>query len=209
MFIICLFIVLFFGLSAPKPKPTVSLPSADSPVVVDFYGESLCPDCRHMVLDILSPMFDDRSAELMQLQYIAWGKVRRSGKTITCQHGEKECRYNRYINCAPHLNPDQSSWFPYIKCLAQDLQHIEEKSSECAASAGFDPAALDSCVSGALGDELEKQAGDKSESLPHQIQFVPWVVVNGVELEMDFENLKKYVCAASNATHRSQSCGLV
>jgi hypothetical protein len=36
-------------------------------VEVGFYGESLCPDCQHMVRDVLQPMFDNGIAEAMQL----------------------------------------------------------------------------------------------------------------------------------------------
>jgi interferon, gamma-inducible protein 30 len=87
--------------------------NAAVPVRVDFYGESLCPDCQHMVLDILQPMFDNGIAEFMHLRYIAYGNVRGSfddDKGIQCQHGPVECQYNRYINCAQAKKPDQKEW---------------------------------------------------------------------------------------------------
>ena len=37
-------------------------------VAVDFLGESLCPDCRHMVVDVLQPLFANGVAELMHLR---------------------------------------------------------------------------------------------------------------------------------------------
>jgi hypothetical protein len=36
-------------------------------VEVGFYGESLCPDCQHMVRDVLQPLFDNKVASLMDL----------------------------------------------------------------------------------------------------------------------------------------------
>ena len=83
-------------------------------VQVDFYGESLCPDCQHMVLDILAPMFDNGIADFMNLTYIAYGNVKENvqddGK-IQCQHGPVECRFNRYINCAQNEKHNQKDWY--------------------------------------------------------------------------------------------------
>ena len=35
---------------------------------VGFFGESLCPDCQHMVQDVLAPLFANGVAELMSLR---------------------------------------------------------------------------------------------------------------------------------------------
>jgi uncharacterized protein (DUF2147 family) len=37
-------------------------------VEVGFFGESLCPDCQHMVQDVLAPLFANGVADLMSLR---------------------------------------------------------------------------------------------------------------------------------------------
>lgn len=44
--------------------------AANDLVAVDFYGESLCPDCQHMVLDVLQPIFESGVAELTHLRWV-------------------------------------------------------------------------------------------------------------------------------------------
>jgi hypothetical protein len=80
-------------------------------VEVNFYGESLCPDCQHMVMDVLSPIFENGISNLMKLRYVASGNVRNtSSGSLQCQHGPSECKFNRYINCAQHFHPQQDMW---------------------------------------------------------------------------------------------------
>ncbi|KDD75690.1 hypothetical protein H632_c547p0 [Helicosporidium sp. ATCC 50920] len=179
-------------------RRTVMTRSNDGLIHVDFYGESLCPDCRHNVLDVLDPMFENGIAKNMKLRYIAYGKVR-DGK---CQHGELECKYNRYINCAQDLWPRQEEWFPYVKCLAKDLQNIDAMAADCAVAQHWNPKDLDSCAQGDRGAKLEQEAGQATTSLEPKLTFVPWVIVNGVLLGQDFENLARYVCAANTDDDR-------
>jgi interferon gamma-inducible protein 30 len=150
-----------------------------------------------MVLDVLDPMFKDGTADLMNLHYIAWGKVRRDGNQLNCQHGPDECQYNRYINCAQKYATDQNQWFPYVKCLAQDLGSIKNTYSQCATDNGLNAAQLDTCANGDIGAELEAAAGKATEALSPNLTFVPWIVVNGVSIGSSFEELQRYVCAAT------------
>lgn len=49
---------------------------------------------------------------------------------------------------------------------------------------------------GRLGDDLQRRAWEQTESLKPPHLFVPWVVVNGIPLAYDYENVQKYICAA-------------
>jgi hypothetical protein len=51
---------------------------------------------------------------------------------------------------------------------------------------------------GELGNALQRVARERTESLKPDHDFVPWVVVNGVPLFEDFDNVKLYICAAYN-----------
>lgn len=173
-------------------------------VKVDFYGESLCPDCRHMAVDVLQPLFDNGISELMELRYVAYGNVRgnpEDASSLKCQHGEKECLYNRYINCAQDEegggSRDQNVWFPYIKCLAENLGGIDSRANSCAKEAGLSATKIEGCAHGERGRELEKEAGLETTSLVPKHTFVPWMVVNGVAIGSDYDNLDRYICAVA------------
>jgi interferon gamma-inducible protein 30 len=80
-------------------------------VRVDFFGESLCPDCQHMVRDVLGPMFSNGIADLIDLRYHAFGNVHNnSDGSWRYQHGDNEGKYNRYILCAQHFHAKQADW---------------------------------------------------------------------------------------------------
>lgn len=58
-----------------------------------------------------------------------------------------------------------------------------------------------SCA-GELGKSLQRLAGQRTASLRPAHQYVPWVVVNGVPLLEDADNLMKYICVAYTGRDR-------
>jgi interferon, gamma-inducible protein 30 len=188
--------------SSDIPASTSSSSVTTHPLVkVDFYGESLCPDCRHMVMDILDPLFSNGVSNLMELRYIAYGNVRgdlTKGDKISCQHGADECKYNRYINCAQKLlDHDQDKWFPYVLCMAEKMSSLANDADTCAEKVGLKGDDISGCAEGSEGDELELEAAKETGDLDPKHTFVPWVVVNGVALGGAFEDLERYICVAS------------
>jgi len=55
---------------------------------------------------------------------------------------------------------------------------------------------------GQLGSALQGLAGERTSSLKPAHQYVPWVVVNGIPLLDDMDNLLKYICVAYTARDR-------
>lgn len=49
---------------------------------------------------------------------------------------------------------------------------------------------------GTLGDYLQRHALERTASLVPRHRWVPWVVVNGIPLFDDFENVATFICAA-------------
>lgn len=82
------------------------------------------------------------------------------------------------------------------------MGHLTAKRDACAEQSGFDAATLTTCAEGEAGAALERVAGEETEALSPKHTFVPWIVVNGVPLGSDFENLDRYVCAASDPHQR-------
>jgi interferon gamma-inducible protein 30 len=207
--------LVFEGISSHSESSSVNT-TASGRVRVDFYGESLCPDCRHMVLDVLKPMLSSENglAEHIDLRYVAYGNVQKnSDGSIQCQHGEVECLYNRYINCAQQDGigtSEMPKWFGYVECMAKDLNALrsngDERSNECAVENGLSAIAVRSCATGDKGKELEKQAGIETDALIPKHKFVPWIVVNGAAIGSDFENLDRYICVALDLDPMPAAC---
>jgi interferon gamma-inducible protein 30 len=187
--------------SSSNSDATVAGTATHPLVKVDFYGESLCPDCQHMVRDVLAPLFDNGVSKLMELRYIAYGNVRgdlTKGEQISCQHGAEECKYNRYINCAQNsLEHDQEKWFPYVLCMAEHMSDLTNSANACAEKVGLKSSDILECAAGSEGNAFELEAAKETGALEPKHTFVPWVVVNGIPLGGAFEDLQAYVCAAS------------
>ena len=198
----------------PVPTSSSSTTSTGRKVNVTLYGESLCPDCRHMVLDVIAPMLEKGLGGVMELRYVAYGNVRRGesdGKGtegIKCQHGAQECLMNKYINCAQEDgvgNSDAAMWFPYVACLADDLallrssEQYGDRSRECASHSGLSASRLKNCAEGAQGEALERQAGEETNGLVPEHRFVPWMLVEGAALGSDYDNLDRFVCVGAGS----------
>lgn len=58
-------------------------------MIVDFYGEALCPDCAAFVLNILAPLLDEESSlqDIMLVNYVGWGNAKNTSAGVECQHG--------------------------------------------------------------------------------------------------------------------------
>ncbi len=196
------------------PVPPSSTVSSVKKVNVTLYGESLCPDCRHMVLEVIAPMLEKGLGDVMSLRYVAYGNVR-SGKAdgegsqgIKCQHGAQECLMNKYINCAQVDgvgNSDAAVWFPYVTCLADDLAPLRSpgeygnRARECATQSGLSASRLKKCAEGSQGEALERQAGEETDGLVPGHSFVPWMLVNGAAVGSDYDNLDRFVCVGSGS----------
>ena len=74
--------------------------AAAAAVRVTFIGESLCPDCAAFATDILDPIYSGDLKEIVHLDYVGWGNAKNNSGTIECQHGPRECKLNRALNCA-------------------------------------------------------------------------------------------------------------
>ena len=199
---------------------SASSTSTRSEATVVLYGESLCPDCRHMVLDVIEPIMESGLGEAIDLRYVAYGNVRREegDDGIKCQHGEQECLMNKYINCAQEDgvgSSDARVWFPYVRCLAEDLGVLrtsntyEDRANECASTAGLSASQLKQCAEGAHGEALERRAGEETDGLVPKHQFVPWMVVNGAALGADYDNLDRYICVGITADARPAACSVL
>lgn len=164
----------------PYTTATAQGTSVNGRLQVDLYGETLCPDTQHIILDVLAPMFDNGLSEYIDLTYYSYGKAKPAADSasggINCQHGPTECKYNRYMNCAQDLTKgNQDRWFPYVKCMAEEMRSMDAAAEKCATDAGLNAVDLAECAEGERGSKLEREAGEQTTALQPQLTFVPWV----------------------------------
>lgn len=207
------------GLVAPTVQPGAAPQlGAGEPVRVDYYMEALCPFCANFTRNQLKPMFDNGIMAHVELDIIPWGNARvgKDGAT-QCQHGPLECQLNKVLSCAIAQNPLQDDFFPFFLCVEEAFLEARgrkgakpldprEVAQQCAVHAGIVPAKLMACYEGELGNALQRLAAQRTDSLKPAHRWVPWVVVNGVPLLDDNENLQTFICVAYTGRDRPKAC---
>lgn len=108
---------------------------------------------------------------------------------LVCQHGAKECAFNRYFACAKSSNAEVQSYLPFIKCMEAGYAKSSSEPGEalltsCAESAGLAPAELQSCYHGSAGDDALRR---EAMATPVHVG-VPLVLVNGKPSEEGYED---------------------
>jgi predicted DsbA family dithiol-disulfide isomerase len=126
-----------------------------------------------------------------------------SGRLI-CQHGTKECTFNRYFACAKHAShrktSNQLQYLPFIRCA----EEVYDKSNSsfppesllvsCADESGIAFEDIKACYDSDVGDGAVKR-----EAMATPIhKGVPWITINGVALDESYESdaLRKAVLSA-------------
>ncbi|GBF93956.1 hypothetical protein Rsub_06205 [Raphidocelis subcapitata] len=130
-----------------------------------------------------------------------------------CSSGSRDIELNRVLSCALAFAPNQYDWFPFVECLEGQADKLEDDeldvaalTTQCAVHAGILPSRVLACANGTLGDYLERHALERTASLVPPHRWVPWVVVNGVPLLDDFENVATFVCAAYGGYPKPKYC---
>lgn len=193
-------------------KANVTQRPTAEPVKIEVYSESLCPDCRGYITNMLYPSAV-LLGDIMDLTVIPYGNAHENfdGQkyVFTCQHGEPECLGNIIQACL--LNLTQTSAFKTIFCMeaATDVLKAVKPCVEL-----FSPQLsyekLWSCVKGDLGNQLMHQNALKTKALQPTHTFVPWITVNGIHTEdlqsKAMSSLISLVCSMYKGT-KPDVCG--
>uniref|UniRef100_A0A0N4ZVU8 Saposin A-type domain-containing protein n=1 Tax=Parastrongyloides trichosuri TaxID=131310 RepID=A0A0N4ZVU8_PARTI len=149
--------------------------------------EGLCPDCQEY---ITGPLFDvyTHFKNYIDLELIPFGnaKVDYKTKKITCQHGEEECKVNKYQGCAINFLPKP---FEFVYCLESRLMKgfkLEDSAKTCLEHVKADVHAVDlitHCFHGEQGNKFQlAYAKLTDEAFPEKHLHVPWLYFNDVSL---------------------------
>jgi len=163
--------------------------SYNKPVSLTLLYESLCPGCSQFITQVLSKASAKFSEKYLKVELIPYGNARRqdNSTTFTCQHGEEECKGNKFESCVLRFIAKP---LPFIVCLEKQLPsgtELEKAAGRCFRSLNISHTIYDQinhCYNGELGNQLQLQAAERTEQVwPDQHVFVPWVLFNNVSLE--------------------------
>ncbi|KAI1707448.1 gamma interferon inducible lysosomal thiol reductase (GILT) domain-containing protein [Ditylenchus destructor] len=159
----------------------------NQPVQITLLYESLCPFCSRFIVNQLSAIYEQYE-DFVNIELVPCGNKEPGSKSCAerCQHGEEECKINKYESCAIHFIPKP---FPFILCLEKNLtrHNFESAAKKCYAELQITPEIVDKivqCASGALGAELQQKAAERTKNVwPDQHEWVPWVVFNNMSVK--------------------------
>ncbi|XP_042012192.1 gamma-interferon-responsive lysosomal thiol protein-like [Salvia splendens] len=182
--------------------------SSDDKVNLSVYYESLCPYCANFMVNHLLKIFQTDLINIVNLRLIPWGNTQiQSNDTWICQHGVDECRLDVIEACAINSWPKVEKHFKFIYCV--ERLHLMDKHTQwqsCYGANNLDQTPVNNCYNNGLGFQLEMAYADETTKLNPRHRFVPWVVVNNIPLQEDFENFIGYVCRAYRGNKVPKAC---
>ncbi|XP_039287470.1 gamma-interferon-inducible lysosomal thiol reductase isoform X2 [Nilaparvata lugens] len=189
LWLACIFLQIFNAHSHSKEVVKVTV----------FY-ETLCPDCIDFFVGQIAPAWRDLKTHI-KFDLVPYGHAKQNytGEqwSFSCQHGEKECRYNKLHACFMKKEKSKNKLIPLLTCLMRDKDEGHNL-KKCARKYKVNLSQIKSCWKGKEGDALLAKYGDRTHNFRPIIRFVPTIVFNGVfdrpSHEQALINLPKVVC---------------
>ncbi|KAD3338481.1 hypothetical protein E3N88_34002 [Mikania micrantha] len=177
-------------------------------VQVEVYYESLCPYCENFIVNYLIDVFTEKIDAIADVKLYPYGNAKvNSNGNITCQHGEQECLLNTVETCAINTWPDVHDHFPFIFCVERYLYFGKsDKWESCFEELSLDPKPVKDCYTSGLGNQLELQYADVTNSLQPPKKYVPWVVVDGTPLYDDYIYIINNICRMYKGPTLPKAC---
>lgn len=133
---------------------------------------------------------------IMNLTMVPYGNAQINARgEVTCQHGEDECKGNRWEQCAIAHYPDPVDHFPFYYCMEEKGDSMLDGVEDCAKEASMDYDTLSTCFN---GDESTALQAAAAAATPDDHSYVPWVEINGKEAQT--EAFLYQVCNAYTGT---------
>ncbi|EOA17829.1 hypothetical protein CARUB_v10006230mg [Capsella rubella] len=164
-------------------------------VKLNLYYESLCPGCQDFIVHYLVKVFDSDLYTITDVKLVPFGNAKVSKNlTVTCQHGEEECKLNALEACGIRTFTDPKSHYWFIRCVENDTKHWES----CVKNYGFEKYIYD-CYNGDISKELILEYAKQTMSLKPPHEYVPWVTLNGKPLDDSVQSLDDFVAQICKA----------
>uniref|UniRef100_A0A6M2CIH6 Putative gamma-interferon inducible lysosomal thiol reductase n=1 Tax=Rhipicephalus microplus TaxID=6941 RepID=A0A6M2CIH6_RHIMP len=158
---------------------------APPPINITLFYEGLCPACHHFILHQLWPTYG-KLEDYVNLDLLPFGnahmKVDNGTVTFTCQHGKQECYVNEVQTCAVKYVHPTRKLLDLVTCMFQ-YPDPTKAGEPCARKVNTDWPVLDKCSRGPEGTQLLWAMGNRTRGHQPNIDYVPWVEINGVHNE--------------------------
>lgn len=177
--------------------------SSDDKVQLGVYVESFCPYCQSFQTTSLKTMLATPGFwDIVNMTLVPFGNAVIQNGQIQCQHGPQECIGNTIECCAIKYNPDPRKYWPFVLCMEAHGDNMLQYPEQCAHDAGLDWKEIDTCYNGPIGHQCDLQAGAET---PADHQYVPWVVVDGTQLQ-NTNALMYQVCQDYKGANKPAAC---
>ncbi|XP_005096027.1 gamma-interferon-inducible lysosomal thiol reductase [Aplysia californica] len=176
------------------------------PVNVTLYYECQCGGCQQFITDVLSKAVDvlGEKGTYMDFNFVPYGNAQESYDkskkrwVFTCQHGPGECWGNLVETCAIHYKPKFEDHYKFIHCFEENFSYPSSDwkpvLEKCGKLHNMPVEEIGSCVTSDIGNQLEHQMAERT--VAHHVQWVPWVIINGVFYKDAADDLLTAVCKA-------------
>ncbi|KAK6335484.1 hypothetical protein TWF696_002258 [Orbilia brochopaga] len=150
----------------------VQAAAGKSPVPVEMFVMSKCPDAKDCVANLVVPVMSrlfESGKMILKPTYI--GTPDDSTGGIACMHGPGECLGNILELCAyEKFKADPKKWLGFTNCMSQDYRNIPDTTlmENCAREYGMDPKVLSDCAASTEskeGVELLRTSARRAMSL--------------------------------------------
>ncbi|VDM77831.1 unnamed protein product [Strongylus vulgaris] len=111
------FLCLFLNIQARRTFFSYNAATYNQRVNLTIFSEGLCPMCNEWFTNHVYPKVYKNFADFINIEYVPYGNAWYKNGTITCQHGELECRINRYFSCIIDVMGKQDVYIPFLHCL--------------------------------------------------------------------------------------------
>lgn len=190
--------------STVKQRPLIKLQTSEATigniVKLAAYIEAQCPDTSRFVHQQLLPVWQELSVtNRITLKIVPFGKAKcdpvGNDYSCKCQHGPPECELNQLMNCVIEIVKNPRQYVPVISCI-QGKRDLRSAGLKCLSKLSVSSKSILRCAEGEEGRRLLAEAGVETERLQPPLNFVPWIMINGIRSSDAFYDLKKNLCDA-------------
>ncbi|CAF4318029.1 unnamed protein product [Rotaria socialis] len=187
-----------------------------SPVRVDFFVMSKCPDarkCELLFTPTLSKLFPIVN---FTVSYIGYEK---KSNEFECMHGPSECLGNKQQLCVQSMS-SQTTLLKFLQCQSRNLENIPDNGERCVKETSDDTlkwSDIDACVKSDKANELFHKSLEKTRSASAtksctiHLNGKFWCMHDGTwygcSEGRDEKSLIKSICSRYNGPNKSTECG--
>ncbi|ETN75343.1 gamma interferon inducible lysosomal thiol reductase [Necator americanus] len=163
----------------------------------------MCPDVAGFVANQLLPTFK-KFRNLLQINYHPFGpfadtrcEVENARMICTCQHGPEECQKNALQACVIGALSNASDYLDIVACT-QGPSGFNEAFTNCIAnstvSGKLNQNRMLQCANTDEGKLLMARHGILSRKVHENINWVPWIAINGIRIPAAEEHFEDVLC---------------